>query len=171
MIECWFVYRWVRWFVKIPVNENTVPCGVSVNATWCSESVTRVQRNEQVQMLSIKTICVHSCLKIKFTPSHWVCHFFLVPSQAFTIFCGPLLSPQTEPIKHCFDCALMVLPWPPRKSCLCFCLGLFWRTHSDPFLHPLWRPCSVRFLSPFCHYSHFFTVSPFSVFLHTKKKK
>lgn len=100
--------------------------------------------------------------------------FFLVPSQAFIIFCGPLLHPQTEPIKHCFDfSAHTVLPWPPRKSCLCFCLGLFWRTHSDPFLHPLWRPCSIRCLSPFFHYSQSFLncFSLFSVSPYLKKKK
>ena len=100
--------------------------------------------------------------------------FFLVPSQAFTIFCGPLLHPQTEPIKHCFDfSAHTVLPWPLRKSCLCFCLGLFWRTHSDPFLHPLWRPCSIRCLSHFFHYSQSFLhcFSLFSVSPYLKKKK
>ena len=28
--------------MKIPINDNTVVYGVSVNAAWCSKSVTRV---------------------------------------------------------------------------------------------------------------------------------
>ena len=45
-------------------------------------------------MLSIKTVCVHSCLKIKFTPSHWVCHVF---SGAFSSIHNFLWPPTAPP--------------------------------------------------------------------------
>ena len=96
--------------------------------------------------------------------------FFLVPSQAFTIFCGPLLHPQTEPIKHCFDfSAHTVLPWPPRKSCLCFwaCFGAHTRTPSSTLFGDL-APSDACLLSATTVISSLFL--PFQCFSILKKK-
>lgn len=80
------VYRWPRWFLRIPSIVGTQSFKVLVLTwQWCSKALREHRGMTEDRYCQLRHSVCLSCSKIKFTRLNWGYHFLLITSQTLPL--------------------------------------------------------------------------------------